>query len=387
MRDFKVTPWEVEGIVDYDRLIKMFGVKRIDNDVLELMKKVFGEVPFYVRRGIFYSHRDLNVVLEDYLENKPFYLYTGRGPSGLMHLGHVIPILFTKYIQEKVNTILLLQLTPDEKYMYHEEMHRDEIKKYTLDNIKDILALKFDEKKTYLIDDIRHIKYLYQIAISVARKITYSTVRAVFGFTSETNIGMIFYMAIQAAPAFLGYYINKNYVHCLIPAAIDQDPFWRVTRDIASKIGFPKPSQIHGKFLPSLKASGKMSTSQPETALYLSDNEKDVNRKIFNAFTGGQPTAALQKKLGGNPDICTIFSYYNFMFETDDDKLQERYDNCRSGRLLCGDCKQELIERVVRFLARHQEEKSKISNSDIEAYMLDNKLKLEEILNAYEMLR
>jgi len=387
MTEFEVTPWEVKGEVDYNRLISIFGVKKIDEKVLDLMRKVFGEIPFYVRRGIFYSHRDLDVVLQDYLNGLPFYLYTGRGPSGPMHLGHIIPIMFTKYIQEKVDTILLLQVTSDEKYMYHETMTKEQIKSYTIDNIRDILALGFDVEKTYVIDDIRHINYLYQLAISVARRITYSTVRATFGFTGDTNIGMIFYMSIQATPAFLGYFIDNKFKHCLIPAAIDQDPFWRLTRDIANKLGFPKPSQIHGKFLPSLKASSKMSTSQPETALYLSDDKKAVRRKILDAFTGGQATAKLQRELGGNPDICTVYAYYKYIFEEDDKKLMERYEKCKSGTILCGECKQELISRVCAFLQKHQENKEAITESDVEAYMLDNKLKFEELIKAYEMLR
>jgi tryptophanyl-tRNA synthetase len=94
------------------------------------------------------------------------------------------------------------------------------------------LAVGFKPEKTIVVDDLRHIDYLYQLAVSVARKVTFSTARATFGFTGETNIGMIFYMAIQAAPCFLGYIIDNSYANCLIPAAIDQDPYWRVTRDI-----------------------------------------------------------------------------------------------------------------------------------------------------------
>jgi tryptophanyl-tRNA synthetase len=125
--DFHITPWEVRGEVDYDRLIKMFGVKPIDSKVEKLINKVFGEVPLHVRRRIFYSHRDLDRVLKEYLEGKPFYLYTGRGPSGPMHLGHILPMIFTRYIQEKLDNLLLLQITPDEKYMYHETMSKEEI--------------------------------------------------------------------------------------------------------------------------------------------------------------------------------------------------------------------------------------------------------------------
>ena len=41
--------------------------------------------------------RELNVILDLYEKQKPFYLYTGRGPSSeAMHLGHLIPFMMTK---------------------------------------------------------------------------------------------------------------------------------------------------------------------------------------------------------------------------------------------------------------------------------------------------
>jgi len=53
----------------------------------------------WLRREIFFTHRDLDYILKLKEENKPFYLYTGRGPSSdSMHLGHLMPFIFTKYL-------------------------------------------------------------------------------------------------------------------------------------------------------------------------------------------------------------------------------------------------------------------------------------------------
>ena len=42
---------------------------------------------------------DLGEILDAYEKDKPFFLYTGRGPSSeSMHLGHLIPFLFTKLV-------------------------------------------------------------------------------------------------------------------------------------------------------------------------------------------------------------------------------------------------------------------------------------------------
>jgi len=61
---------------------------------------VTGKKPHrFLRRGVFISHRDLDILLDEYEKGKPFYLYTGRGPSHpIMHLGHLLPFLITKWL-------------------------------------------------------------------------------------------------------------------------------------------------------------------------------------------------------------------------------------------------------------------------------------------------
>ncbi|MDH3279250.1 MAG: hypothetical protein OEM17_03680 [Nitrosopumilus sp.] len=55
--DFIVTPWHVEGDIDYDKLIKKFGTEKISSDLLRKISSAAGEDHFMLRRGIFFSHR------------------------------------------------------------------------------------------------------------------------------------------------------------------------------------------------------------------------------------------------------------------------------------------------------------------------------------------
>ena len=385
--DFKVTPWEAVGEIDYQRLVKEFGVSPVTEDLLVRFRKLYGKLPFELKRGLFYAHRDFDKILNLLEQGEKIYLYTGRGPSGPMHIGHLFPFIFTKKLQDIFKTLLIIQLTSDEKFLYHHTLNREKVLSYTYDNIKDILALGFRKDNTIIIDDIMDIHFLYQIALSVAKRVTFSTARAVFGFSPETNIGMIFFMSIQATPAFLGYFIDERYKGCLIPAAIDQDPYWRVTRDVATKIRLPKPAQVHGKLVPGLKKGIKMSASVPESAIYLNDSPSDVKRKIWNALTGGQPTVELQKRYGGDPDQCVVFAYFKYLFESSEEKLKKRYEDCKSGRLTCGECKRELIERINKFLESHQEKKEKIDDSEVQEYLLHNRFDYKELMDKYRALR
>ncbi|MFX1415903.1 MAG: tryptophan--tRNA ligase, partial [Promethearchaeota archaeon] len=221
-------------------------------------------------------------------------------------------------------------------------------------NTLDLLALGFEPENTFIIEDIEHIDLLYEIAIQVAKKVTFSAARAVFGFDNSMNIGGIWFPAIQAVPAFIHSWLYEEKTPCIIPCAIDQDPYWRVTRDVAERAGFYKPASIQNRFIPGLKEGGKMSASDPMSTIFTTDTLRMAKKKVMNAFTGGRATVEEQRRLGANPDICSVFKYYEFMFMPDDNELEDIERQCRGGEILCGECKQILAPRMVEFLEKHQ---------------------------------
>jgi tryptophanyl-tRNA synthetase len=97
-----VDPWSVEseGAIDYDRLIVQFGSEHLREDLISRIERLTGRRAHrWLRRGMYFSHRDLNHILDLYEQGKKFFLYTGRGPSSeALHLGHTIPFYFTKVI-------------------------------------------------------------------------------------------------------------------------------------------------------------------------------------------------------------------------------------------------------------------------------------------------
>src|ERR671922_2059037 len=368
---FKVTPWEVEGEVDYNKLIERFGTKPITQEILDKVKELIGEIHPMLKLQYFFSHRDFDWILSKYEKGDKFYLYTGRGPSGMVHMGHLMPWIFTKYLQDKFDSKLLFQITDDEKFLYSQDRTREEIKRFTYENILDVISVGFDSNNTKIIVDTKHIKHLYPISLEIAKRITFSTAKAVFGFSASTNIGMIGFPPIQAAPCLLPSIIEGKPTPVLIPAAIDQDPYWRITRDVAEKIGFYKPAQIHSKFLPSLDApGGKMSSSKPGTAIFTTDDPEVIDKKVSNAFTGGQATVALQRLYGGNALGCPVFWYLRYFFD-DQKESDERFIKCVSGNLLCGECKSDLARESKSFIATLKKRREKAKDC-IQKYMYEN---------------
>ncbi len=373
-KDMIVTPWKVEGNIDYDRLIKEFGVEKINDRLLERIKKHSKELNFMLRRKVFFASRDLNWIVDEYEKGNKFFLYTGRAPSGPVHLGHLMPWIFTKWLQDKFDVELWFQFPDEEKFLFKQQMSWEEGQKYLNENMLDIIALGFDSKKTHFIIDSRHADLMYKEACKVAKKITFSMVKASFGLTDQSNLGSIFYTSMQAVPAFLPSIIKKKNIPCLIPHAIDQDTHFRLTRDILPKLGFYKPSSIQCVFLPPLSGTqGKMSSSELDS-IFTTDSPEQVKKKINKyAFSGGQPTIEEHRKLGGNPDIDVCYQYLRMLLEPDDAKLKKIHDDYKSGKMLTGELKQLTIDKINEFLKEHQK-KRELAKKQIDKFIYKKNL-------------
>jgi len=329
--------------MDYDKLVKEFGAERFEVMPDEL--KDLRMAKYIV------SHRDFLSI-----SKKPFAIVSGRGPSGKFHLGHLATFMFVKQMQDKYKCRVFIPFSNDEKFLLRGISFED-AQNYAMDNLLDIIALGFDPELTDIIIDLYNLPQdLYNLAIRVSRKITYSTVKALLGFTSETNIGLSFYSAMQVAHIL--YPTMKYGLPSVVIVAIDQDPFIRLTRDIAEKLGYHKPGALHLGYIPSLQGEQKMSSSSPYSAIFTTDDPETVKKKVMNAFTGGRETLSLQKEKGGNPSICSVYAYLD-LFGADTEQIKK---DCLAGKRMCGDCKKELITLLNAFLDEHRRKREKSKN-------------------------
>ena len=107
---------------------------------------------------------------------------------------------------------------------------------------------------------------------------------------------------------------------------------------------------------------GKMSSSKPETSIYLTEDPKSAEKKLRGAVTGGRATAEEQRKLGANPDVCPVYELYLYHLADNDPHLQEVNDTCRSGARLCGGCKSEAAGLLLGFLKSHKEKRDETAH-------------------------
>eukprot|EP01130_Rhizamoeba_saxonica_P001953 TRINITY_DN11777_c0_g1_i1.p1 TRINITY_DN11777_c0_g1~~TRINITY_DN11777_c0_g1_i1.p1 ORF type:complete len:389 (-),score=96.83 TRINITY_DN11777_c0_g1_i1:66-1232(-) len=372
-----VTPWDVQATdddgIDYSRLIREFGTTEIDEELIARVEALSGQPAHpWLKRGLFFSHRDVNKILDMVEEGIGFYLYTGRGPSSeSLHLGHMVPFVFTLYLQKAFNVPLVIQLTDDEKFLW-KDIPLEQTHKLAFDNAKDIIALGYDPEKTFIFTDHDYVGTMYPTIVRIQKCVTANQARGIFGFSMSDNIGKWAFPAIQAAPSFPSSFpevLGGRNMPCLIPCAIDQDPYFRMTRDVAPRLGFHKPAVIHSRFFPALQGpKSKMSASVNTSAIFMTDTYKQIRKKVMkHAFSGGKATKEEHRALGGDPSIDVAYQYLT-VFEFDDDKLKATHDAFKSGEMLSGEIKQVMVDCVWEFIQKHQQSRTEVTDELLESF-------------------
>jgi tryptophanyl-tRNA synthetase len=351
-----IDPWASIKIDDYEQLFREFGIESFAPYV-----KAFPDAHLLMRRGVVVGHRDFQLIYNCIKSKKPFVAITGRATSGPMHFGHKMVFDLIVWYQRH-GADVFIPLSEAESYAVR-GVPWEECRRIGLEEIvPSLIALGLEPTaRIYFQTDMLP---LLKLAYTFSRKITLNEAQSIYGFSGSDNMAKIFFPFIQVADILLTQLQRFGGPRpTIVPVSIDQDPHIRITRDVAERFvneySFVKPSSTYHKFLSGLKVDpetgkpGKMSASDPESSVFLTDPPDVAAGKLLNAFTGGQPTVKEQKEKGGNPDICSVFEWLKYHLIEDDKKLSEIYNACKSGNLVCGDCKAHASELIYAFMRDH----------------------------------
>ncbi|MGV8150450.1 MAG: tryptophan--tRNA ligase [Candidatus Woesearchaeota archaeon] len=350
-------PWEVKGDINYDKLVKEFGVEELKDLPDEFMQNVL------FRRKIVFAHRSFGQIIGAVKNKKPFVMMTGLMPTGKFHIGHMLvaqQMIFYQNLGAKIYIAVADVEAYNARGLSLEDSRTAAIEQYVLNYIA--LGLKPENVEIYF--QSRRSKHYekanayYSLQNVLARHVTFNEFKAVYG---EVTPGKMVSALLQASdmlhvqlPEFDGA------VPVVIPVGIDQDPHIRLARDLASRYkghNFKELSSTYNLFMPGL-SGGKMSSSDPNSYIALTDTPEEAVKKIKKyAFSGGKDTVEEHRKSGGNPDIDVSFLYLKYFFEPNDEKLRQIHDDYKSGKLLSGELKKLLIDKIVPFLENHQRER------------------------------
>ena len=341
-------PWGTTVIEDYNRLYEEFGIQPF--------KPLLTQLPnpsMYMRRGVIFGHRDFERVLDSMKRREKFAVMSGIKPTGEFHLGTLMTAREIIYFQKQGATafycIADIEAYEDNKIPFEKS------EKIATGNVADLLALGFDPKRGYIYRQYKEQR-VRNLAVLFGRAVTLATIKAIYG---ERNIGLYLSALVQAGDILMPQLEDFDGPKpTVVPVGVDQDAHLRLTRDLASKFrrkfGFISPSSTYHKIMKGLDGSPKMAKRNPMSYFTLNENLESIAKKISNAFTGGRPTVEEQRKLGGIPEICPIYEICLYHFVEDDDALIKVYHDCKSGKLLCGEHKDQTIEIVLKFVKEHQ---------------------------------
>jgi tryptophanyl-tRNA synthetase len=172
--------------------LRKWNTSLIDQALLDRFTTLTGHKPHrWLRRGLYFSHRDFSKILDCYEYGEKFFLYTGRGPSSdSMHIGHTIPFEFTKWLQDVFDVPLVIMLTDDEKAIFKDGLTLEAVMQFSRDNAKDILAMGFDKKKTFIYSDLKYTGGHFLLnAWEFSKLVNFNQVRGAFGFNERSVHG------------------------------------------------------------------------------------------------------------------------------------------------------------------------------------------------------
>lgn len=354
--EFSVNPWEVTGKVDYEKLIKEFGLSP-----LKELPPLFNKEVAY-RRKIIFAHRDIQRVLEAIKNKKRFVMMTGLMPTGKCHIGHLMIVQQMVFFQ-KLGAKIYITVADLEAYNARGQSLENS-RKIAEDYLLNYVAMGLNLNKCDFYfqsersKDAKKSNAYYGLQNLLARHITFNEFKAVYG---EITPGKMLASLLQASD-MLHPQLPEFEGECpvVVPVGTDQDPHLRLARDISQRIKNPKFTQlssIYTLFMPGL-SGGKMSASDPTSYIAPTDSSEEVKKKINKyAFSGGRDTLEEHRKFGGNPDVDVCFQYLKFLFEPDDKKLEQIYKDYKSGKMLTGELKAYTIEKINSFLEEHQKKR------------------------------
>lgn len=348
----RLDPWSSELPADAGKLFEEFGLEKIPDPI----RQRFSSSPLF-SRNILLAQRDLPAWVKAADEKKPVAVMSGIKPSGDFHLGS----------KQTADEIIFFQKAFGAKVFYciaDLEAHADngmsleEGRKNAVGNVADLLALGLDAKNAHIYRQSRERRVMNR-AYLLSKRVTRATFEAVYG---EQPMALYLSVLTQVADILLPQHEDFGGPKpVLVPVGLDQDPHIRLSRDLAFKEKQVLPSATYHKFIKNLKGEAKMSKRDPDSVLWLSDEPETAKKKFMRALSGGRATAEEQKRIGGDIAACVAYDLFATHFEDNAKKLAERFEKCTRGKILCGECKTQMAEKMVDWMKTHQEKRRKLT--------------------------
>jgi tryptophanyl-tRNA synthetase len=383
-----ILPWEVKGKIYYEILTESFGTQPLSKELLDRFQTLIGkDLHPWLRNGVILNHSYFETILDAIEKKEDIFLLLSKSPSKeSLHLGHLIPFQFAKWLQEVLNCFVVIQIS-DEGKSALSNLPFETVYQQGIQNAQEIIALGFNSSKTFIFSTRDYHFYtpefeslIYEASVRISR----SFVDGLYGFDQTANVSLLQYPLYQAVAAFSQSYPHlfpsKKPAHCLIISAFDEYPFFQLADEISKQLTYlTKPSTLVCKFVDPLDGSeGKMSSSTQnafKTTLYLSDTPNQIGKKLKSSKSGARGNGSKEdhERLGGDIEedaACQLLQ----IFDNDDEGRKELLDNFSKGKAYCGDTKNRIVPIITNLVQSFQDSKKAITNEIVKSfYSKENK--------------
>lgn len=318
-------------------------------------------------------------------------ILTGDRPTGRLHLGHYVGSLKNRVALQDaydcyfiIADLHMLTTRPEKK---HIEALRENIQEMVLD----YLAVGIDpQKSTIYLQSAIHAVYemnlFFEMLVTLPRVARLPSVKDMARAANMTDeaipFGLIGYPVLQSADILM----PRAHV---VPVGKDNEAHVEVTREIARRFNnyygevFPVPEPLIGE-VPSLVGTdgqAKMSKSL-DNAIFLSDDEKVVQKKVRSMFTDPKRVSAdIPGTVEGNP----VFIYHD-AFNPDVGEVNDLKERYRKGTVGDVEVKDKLSRALNDFLEPIREQRAHFAAQSgfVEQVVYEGTLKMQEL--AHETL-
>jgi tryptophanyl-tRNA synthetase len=352
--DFKIDPWGGSALQDedYARLIMEFGIEEVTES---LRQKMINNR--FIRRKIIFGHRDLGLIYKAINKDQPWVVMSGIKPSGPYHLGTSTTALEIVEFQRMGGKVYYG--IADIESWEDNGIPWEEAEETAVDNVADILAFGLDPspEKAYIWRQSKEPR-VKDICFKVSRLVTQNMLNAIYG---ERTFGLYISSLLQVGDIVLPQVVEGPQP-TIVPVGIDQDPHIRLTRDLTRRNykNFFLPGATYHYLLAGIDGSEKMAKRNPNSYFTFDETLEVIEKRVKGALTGGRRNLKEQRELGGEPQKCMVYKMLMYHFEENDEKLAKDFEMCIKGDLMCGDHKQECVEKVLKFIKNHRKKKEKL---------------------------
>ena len=289
-------------------------------------------------------------------------ILSGMQPSGLLHLGNYFGALKNWIeLQEQFECFYFVADWHSLTTLYEDPSH---IKKYSFEVVVDWLSAGLDPEKSTLfvqsrIPEHAELHLILSMVVPVPwleRNPTYKEKQVEVKSVDMSSYGFLGYPVLQTADIVL---YDADYV----PVGIDQAPHLEISREIVRRFNglykkkvFKEPQSKISE-IPKLNGiDGRKMSKSYNNAIYLSDSEKEITKKVKSMLT--DPQRGLRTD-PGDPDVCNLFPFHKLYSPPEMQKEIDR--DCRTAAIGCGDCKMKLVDTMLEGLRPHMERRREIA--------------------------